>query len=467
MKKSRILRNGLGAALLGAAAAQAQQPLSNEELLKVIQQQSAQLEALSQRLQGLEQSQKQIKTVVMEANEAIADASKKADKIDSKFQLPKQIDQLTLKGDLRVRYEQRDRGLEDNKAADGDRSRFRTRFRLGGVWTNKSEAWEIGAGVATGGADGRSTNDTWGDEKNGVFETGDLRLDYAYAKHKFELLEMPASITLGQQVNPFVTTMLNWDGDLRPAGFTFQLGDPAGKDYSGAFATAGGYVIRWLSDGSAVNGNVLDKWDDSVNLFALQTGYKHKGEDASWLAALGYSHVTGAYRNSDVFVQSSLPNNTIGLGDTDYTYDVVDLYGEYKTTIGGFEVKPYAHVAYNLGADGTKSQVKGPAEAVEPSDEALAWMLGVDAKRGKWKFGYAYAAIGADAVFGPMRDSDFGETAGLRDTDVQGHVLKLGYNVSKNFELGATWMMLDRISEVAATEPDRAQMLQLDAVYKF
>ena len=48
----------------------------------------------------------------------------------------------------------------------------------------------------------------------------------------------------------------------------------------------------------------------------------------------------------------------LGAGDTGYGYDVVELYGEYKQKLANLEIKPYAHVAYNLSADGPKSQAR-------------------------------------------------------------------------------------------------------------
>ena len=54
----------------------------------------------------------------------------------------KAIDRLTIKGDLRVRYESRHLDMVNGGSKDQDR--FRTRFRLGGIWKNKTENWELG-----------------------------------------------------------------------------------------------------------------------------------------------------------------------------------------------------------------------------------------------------------------------------------------------------------------------------------
>lgn len=472
MFRKSLMCAAIGTALAGGAA-QAQDATTVAELQK-------QLAELKAKIEQMEARQTEMRTAMKETNEAVAEQGKKVDKTDGKLSLGKGINNLKLTGDLRVRYEQRDRDLVEkngvaNAPDDGDRSRFRTRFRLGFVWNNKTEQWEVGAGLATGGADGRSTNDTWGERNGSVFETDEIRLDYAYAKHKWLWCDTPVSLTAGQQKNPFVVTGLNWDGDLRPVGFTAQYGDPFGKGYSGPFATAGGYLVQWQANGRTINGSPQTGWDDNVNLYALQLGWAQKGENMNWLAAAGYQHVSSAFRNEDGWLVADMansqnPNATFGTGNNDYAYDVLDVYAELKTAMAGFDVKPYVHAAYNMGADGAGTQARDlAANSITPDDENLGWLLGLDIKHGKWGFGYYYAQIGADCVFGPMRDSDFGETAGLRDTDIKGHAFRLGYNITKNLNVGAAYLMLERINsdDVNDASPEEARLVQVDAVWKF
>lgn len=476
--KQRLINTIMGLTVLGAGFAVAQEP----DLKKTVDQQNAQIQELLKRVQQLETSQvdtSQIKKVVLETNQALADANKKIEKADSKLILGKNIDGLRLTGDLRLRYEMRDRNIDAAPTAqDGDRQRFRLRFRLGGIWTNKVENWEIGAGLATGDDNGgRSTNDTWADSHNSPFDHWNIWLDYVYAKHKWMLNETtPLTLTLGQQINPLFTTMLTWDGDLRPVGVTLQYGDPLGKNYTGAFATLGAYEVYWMTDGKGSNDyNTDNKLNDNVFLAAVQAGYKYVGEDNQFLAMAGFMTLNDAWRNmpatDNQWGNSNDPNNAWPAADTGYQYQIGELYGEYKTNLGGIEVKPYAHLAYNFGASGDKTQAKNldSAEAAdyESKDQRLGIMAGIDFKRGKWSAGYAYSYIQADAVFGPLRDSDFGETAGLRDTDIQGHLLRVGYQVTEDFTVSLTAYLLSRISDVKNNEADKAQMLQLDLSYKF
>lgn len=486
---------GAGLLLLGAAAT-AQEAVTTADLVKIIERQNQQIAQLSDRLGQLEE----MKAVLKETTDAYAEQSKTIDKLGKKLSLGNNIDGLKLTGDLRARYEFRDQNVAEPKSASKaedsseDRGRFRTRFRVGLVWNNKTESWEIGAGLASGGDDGRSSNDTWGETN--MFETGDIRLDYAYATHKW-LLEngMPLSLTLGQMKNPFVTTFINWDDDLRPTGIAAQIGDPFGKDYSGFFATVGAFNALWGPNANKVNN------DTDVYLYAGQIGYKYQGESFNALVAAGLRHITmsaledvtksGKYsywndkdkdgvvdageiatvNDYDPFKTSAGLYNIV---EEDYTGDYGDLYGEISTNWQGVTWKGYGHVAMNFGADGTVSQQLIASDEM-PEDNNLAWLLGGEAKYQRLTFGYGYAHIEADSVFGPLKDSDFGETAGLVDTDVQGHKLYATYNVTKNFTIGATAYLLERIEggsdefegKSKNDEADSTTCFQIDAVYKF
>jgi hypothetical protein len=323
-------------------------------------------------------------------------------------------------------YERRDRdNPEDDYTA---LNRWRTRFRLGGVWKNKTENWEVGAGLATGGSDGRSTNDTWGEES--VFETGDIRLDYAYAKHKIE----DFTLTAGQQVNPFETSWLFWDGDLRPTGFTAQYANKMGL-----FATIGGYGLRFYATPG----------QDTAMLGAGQVGYKSKFGDVKVLAALGYQHFDGVFSNREA------PN-------PNYDFHIGDFYTKVSVPLGIVELSPYGQIWCNFGADGDagQGQLKGN---LDPGDENIGWVLGLDATINKMvKLGYAYAVVAADSIYGPLTDSDFGN--GLSDTDVKGHRISAFVDVTKNISTGVSALFYEAAERKNQREVD---LYQFDVNYKF
>jgi hypothetical protein len=339
------------------------------------------------------------------------------------------IDGLTLKGDLRLRYELRE---EDGAAAatDRERDRFRTRFRLGGVWKNSSESWEVGAGLATGGAGATSTNATW----DNTFETGDIRLDYAYAKHS---MDNGVTLALGQQKNVFQTSYILWDSDIRPAGATVHYGQDM------LFATAGAYNL-FAND-------TADR-DDMGNLYAAQTGIKADFEGTNAMLAVGYYAFDG-----NVYEQQGLAG---------YDMSLVDLYATVGTEVGDVSLGAFGQYAMNLDADSAVGSQTGIA-TIDPEDEDTAWVVGASAGMGKFKLGYSYAHIEADGVPFFLKDADFGSGIGFGDTNVKGHKLSAGYKVTKNFSLGATAFLYEPIEGSPLYRNDDVTLYQVDLGYKF
>jgi len=199
-------------------------------------------------------------------------------------------------------------------------------------------------------------------------------------------------------------------------------------------------------------------------MIAGQCGVKYETE-----GGLGFLGAVGVYVFSDSFREAADKagggtdpyKHSAGLYKVDDSYDLRlgDLYAQAAGNLGDLGVKAYGHVVKNFGADGAFSQQGG---TIDPSDNDLAWLLGVSVKYGRLKLGIAYAHIEADSVFGPMKDSDFGETAGLDDTNLDGWKLGLRYDLTKHFSLGATAML---VQEVEGNKD--GQLYQLDAVYKF
>jgi len=325
-----------------------------------------------------------------------------------------------------------------------EKSRFRHRVRLGGVWKNPSEDWEIGLGLEAGSSDGTSANQSW--NKNSTWESGSVYLDYAYAKHRFG--DSGLSLTLGQHKNPWKCSMLTYDSDLRPTGATLAY------DQDALFASIGAYNLRGDS-------KVTGSGDQSLaNMYGGQIGMKFKGDNLKGLLAMGfhyYDDETGEYQ----------------LAAEDYNYQIGSLYGEIGGKAGDVDLKAVGEFAMNFGADNDFSQgaAKGRASAdpaqYDAEDNDMAWLLGFQAKYGKVAAKYSYAYIEGDSVPWFMSDSDFG--AGVKTSgsvNVQGHVLGLSYDLSKNLSLGAT-MMLTELIEPAAGNDDDGTLYQLDISYKF
>lgn len=348
------------------------------------------------------------------------------------------IDQLTLKGDLRVRYERREKDYKAPSTSEKDRDRWRTRFRLGGVWQNTAENFEIGAGLATGSDDPTSTNDTWSESK--VFETGDIRLDYAYGKHKWN----DFTFTLGQHKNPLKTSWVLWDGDVRLAGLTGQYAA------NGLFATVGGYGAKLVND------------DNTATLVATQLGYNGKAGDMKYTLAAGY------HTYSSSLINDGAANNLFNLNNVDpskYDIEVGDLYGDVSFPLGSVKMKMYGQMWKNFGADGAAGQSQASTYTGKPEDADTGYVFGLEGKINKFKLGYAYSVVEADSLFGYLADSDFGD--GLSDTNKKGHKVSLGYNMTKNWSTGFTWFNFEYDEYNGSTGVDSVDIYQLDVKYKF
>lgn len=352
------------------------------------------------------------------------------------------IDQVKVDGDLRVRYELMNKDLKSGNGDDKTRDRFRSRFRLGFLWDNKEESWQAGAGLTTGDDTPTGTNDTWSDTK--PFKTGDIRLDYAYAKHKKEAF----TTTLGQQPNPYKTAWVMWDGDVRLTGLTMAY-SPKG----GLFATGGVYGAKYVNS------------DDTSLLYMGQVGYNGGfSEKGKYTVAAGYQ----TYSNEMIREDAALGANAkFGFGSVepgDYGLDIADIYGDVSVPAGPATMKFYGHAWMNFGADGANGQA-GSSFPEDPEDNDMGWVFGAEAKIDKFKVGYAYSRVEADSLFGYLADADFGD--GISKTNKKGHKLTLGYSITKNWSADATYLSYDRIVDYASAKEDSANITQFDVNYKF
>ncbi len=433
----------LGLGLLLSAA-----PLSaaDEELLRKIEAMQQQIQAqqtmLNQLRQQMQEQQQTTPTVVKQEVKTQIDErlSKSSAPLIS---LGKGIEGLSLVGDLRLRYEYADTD-RDSQSDANYKSRFRHRVRLGGVWKNPTEEWEVGLGLEAGSSDGTSANQSWNSGK--VWESGSVYLDYAYAKHIFG--DSGLSLTIGQQKNPWKHSFLTFDGDLRPTGATLAYSDDLW------FAALGAYNIRGDSKLSGHDNQSL------ANMFGGQAGLKFKGDALSGLLAAGFYHY-----------DAETAKYQLDRDADDYNYQIGTLYGELAGAIGDVQLKGLAEAAVNFGADNDFNQ--GIATGLAPDDyraesNNLAWMIGFEAKRNNIKAKYSYARIEGDSVPWFTSDSDFGSAAlrASRSTNVCGHSLGLEYSFSKNFSMGATVMFTELI-EAESGKDNQGSLYQLDMVYKF
>jgi hypothetical protein len=377
----------------------------------------AQLMALLERVESLEAENQQLRVEVKQTAErtdavAVSTESKR-----------NWTNTIAVSGDLRARYESFD--IDDRD----DRERSRVRARLT-VKAKPTDNTEVGIGLASGGDDPLSTNQTLG----GGASTKDVILGLAYFKWQ---VKPGLTLTGGKSKNPFFRPGGNgllWDGDLRHEGLSLA--------YSGdsIFLNTGLHFLE--SDTKRSNARIA---------YGFQSGYKSQIGASKLTAGLGYFKISAAGQSS--WYDEDFFGNTVSCaGDTCVyanDFNELELFAELKTIVRDQPLTLFADYVQNQ----------------EASDNDTAWALGF--KFGKagnpktWELGYTYQDIEADAVIGLWSDSDF---AG-GDTDAKGHILRGAWAPSKKWKIGLTYFINETGVELG--DGNDYNRLQLDWAYKF
>lgn len=332
-------------------------------------------------------------------------------------------ERIRLKGDFRMRYENIDEAGRDG------RNRDRVRARAAIIAAVNDDV-EVGLGLASGGDDPVSTNQTLG----GGGSTKDLRLDLAYFKWSGLA---HTSIYGGKFKNPLYKPGghgLLWDGDWTPEGL-------------GLAWARGDYFLNllgtWLES---------DSRNESEFSWATQAGFsKSLGSGATLTAGLGFHHFGTAgkgtfYGDDDDFFGNSFdPASLSYLHD----YDELELFADLGFKINGRPAGLFLNYVQNLDA------------GAFDTGYAAGFKYGSASAQGGWEFAYAYQDLEADAAFALLADSDFGGGG----TDARGHLLKAGYGIAKNWKASLTYFINER--QANAGNQHDYDRLQLDLGFKY
>ena len=241
----------------------------------------AQLAALTAKIDALEKAQVQTKKT---SDEAQATADRTADVVAQNRAA------LSFAGDIRYRNEIVDvQYVDHDRNRDRVRARFNANFRVNDTVTGR-------IGIATGGPDPRSSNQTLTDQNS----RKDFELDMAYvtwapnAKWK---------ITGGKQPYSFTRTgSLFYDGDVNPEGISVNYA--TGNFFAGAF-------YDWLAERALSFSNVTTGTNTDSIMFGGQLGYRIPLSDSTRLT-LGatYMDFDGVQGYNPFFGGSSFGNTT-------------------------------------------------------------------------------------------------------------------------------------------------------------
>ena len=421
----RLISVAVTAAIL--ASAQASATVSDDDFAKL----KADFAAMAARLSSLEAENAKLRelseTTVSELDIAQTDLAvvKKGNSASS------WAERIKVKGDFRYRYEEIDAEDRDKR----DRNRIRARAAL---IATTSDDTEVGLGIATGGDDPVSTNQTLG----GGGSTKDMRLDLAYATWQ---ATDTIYLTAGKFKNPFYRpqkTAFMWDGDYNPEGFA------GGWSTGNLFAAFSG---TWLESDSKTS-NQQFSW-------GLQGGAKFALGEATLTAGLGYYDIPTEGKNSFFGDDDDFFGNSFECSDPGdisscaykFNYEEVEVFADLSLSLFDRPLSLFAEYVQNQDAD----------------DYDVGWVAGAHygkaSGKGTWQLGYQYQDLEKDAILGLTSDSDFAGGG----TDGKGHRLSGAYGLNKRWKVGFTWFLDNEAGEGNLESPVSYDRVQIDTAFKY
>ncbi len=339
-------------------------------------------------------------------------------------------DKVSVSGDVRLRYQ--------NQTEDGrvSRDRGRYRYRLG-VKGKVNDQFEVGGGIASGGTDPRSTNETFDDQ----FETKNANIDYAYVQFKPNDMFTAVAGKFKRKAFLWAPTDLIWDSDINTEGLAtnFTLKNGLGS----AFINAGVWVL------DEIGGSKEDPF-----MYYGQFGQKFKSGNLFGTGAVsiyGFEDVdTAAATGAGIFEHSAGSNTRVG-GNLASTYDSVVFSGELgadKIFAGRYMLAGFFDYVENTDID---KEDTGFAVGFKFGDKKVKEV-------GTWQAKYIYADLEQDAVLDFLPDSDrYNGQTGIR-----AHEIAMKYQAWKNVQLGLDYY--SNSDELANTDQ---RVLQADLLVKF
>lgn len=398
----------------------------------------ADLAALTQRLDALATENAQLKEQAGQTVVMAQEASEKIVAVEAASAGRSWADRISIDGDFRYRYENIDVQDKDERNRSRVRARINTRAQLPGKV-------EVGVGLATGGDDPVSANQTLGaggSSKN-------VALNLAYADwNAAEGLHLIA----GKFKNPLVRVAENplmWDGDWTPEGLAAKY--QRGWFFANALGT-------WLESDST-GGNSNFSWGGQLGATGKLGGMTLTG-------GVGYFAIK-TKGDQTYFGDTTDPgdffgNTTVEIGTgaacgTNAGNECVYLY-DYKLT------EIFAEAAFDLGSFPTVVFFDATNNS-DPSDNDTSWKLGTRIGKAKdfnqWQFSYWYAEKEADSLFGLLTDSDWAGGG----TDNEGHFFKVQAGINKNWTVGVQYFMNE--IDIASGSKQDYDRVQLETQWKY
>ena len=404
--------------------------VSEEEIEELRQQ----LALVSQRLEELAAENAELRRAQSESDNAIADVQTSVAEVKA---TDSWADRVSLDGDFRYRYERID--------PEGSDTRRRNRIRArANVYADLADNLEVGFGIATGGDDPVSTNQTLG----GGGSSKDVSLNLAYAD--WEAME-GLHLIGGKFKNPLYRVgkqALMWDGDWTPEGFAMTWE----RDWY--FVNAIGTFL----ESDSRSGNDSFSWGAQFGATGEFAGAKVTGGVAYYsiptegkTTAFGDPSDPGDFFGNTAVQADGQPCGTVADETCVYVYDylLTQVFAEAAFDLGGWPATVFFDFVNNNDA------------SANDTGWTLGTRLGQAKDRGQYQFSYFYADKEADALLGLLTDSDFAGGG----TDNNGHFFKFDYGISKNWVIGAQYFINE--TDVSSGDKRDYNRLMLDAQWKW
>ncbi|KAF0863491.1 putative porin [Pseudomonas sp. LD120] len=371
-----------------------------------------------------------------ETNEQVAAATKKANEMSAFNQKLAWAAKTQFKGDVRVRQETiKIDGEPNNGGRDKNRQRIRARL---GAYSEINPQVDTGIRIATGGGDdARSTNQ----DQNDYFDKKQIWLDLGYIDYHPDAVKN-LHVIGGKMLQPWVSMGdVIWDGDINPEGLAVTYKYPLGSSAE-LFGSLGNYSLKDNVDGEGV------QFRHDLRLTSGQLGSRFALSDNLKLTVGGSVYAYQNDKDSRCTGSSTPCALAVNGNSADNQFRLYEGFSQID--IGGLPMPLSFYGQYVKNNDAV-------------NDQDTAWLLGAKSKVFGFNLDYNYRDVQRNAVVGAFTDSDFANGT----TGARGHKFKVGYDIDKNFALGATYFLTKADFSSRTQRDANTNTLQLDAEAKF
>lgn len=363
-----------------------------------------------------------------EAQQVLADTRTEVKKQIAKGEydmLPQWLQNIKMKGDLRVRFE--DQVFPGTQAGTQDRIRTRLRLRFGFDAKINDEIYGVfrlaGGTVGANGPEQTSTNTTF--EKG--FNGKSIYIDQAFIAYTPKLTNMSLKVTAGKMINPFYTTDMMWDPDITPEGAAFMFEKPFNDNFK-IFVNAGAFPT--FESSSQYDEPVIIGGQGGIAGKVFAKDYKVAVTGYDFTNIKNYTPATIFPGKNFGSTPTTTGNTQNAAGNYKYGFKIMEVNAEITPT--SFKIlgvdQPFKIFGQFLG---------NYATANIPNNKAylVGFQLGKASDPKTWDFNYTYRLIGQDANCAEIIDSDF-HGGGVNS---KGSKFILNYVLSKNTTLSLTF----------------------------